>query len=128
MHTACAHEKTAGTELMRNHILQGHNLVEEPDLLKWAQWLETADRVVEQTSIGASRVSTVFVGCGPMLFETRVFGGELGGREARCSTWEEAEKMHAAMCQKVKACESLAPKELETHTPSVPMKRLLEVN
>lgn len=107
---------------MSNYILQGHNLVEEPDLLKWAQWLETADRSVEQTSIGVSRVSTVFVGCGPVLFETMVFGGELDSKQGRCSTWEEAEKMHAAMCQKVKACEVLV------RTPPVPMTRLLEVN
>lgn len=72
------------------------------DLMEWARWLETADRHVAQEVIGDVRVSTVFLGFDhnifgdrPLLFETIIFGGEHDGHRERCSTWAEAEKMHA---------------------------------
>lgn len=98
--------------------LVGHTSVEEPDISKWAEWFATANRVVRKsiavakvggTPIGNVDVSTVFLGLdhsfgngSPMLFETMVFGGLLDGEIDRCSTWEGAEKMHEAMCERVK--------------------------
>lgn len=101
-----------------NYILDGHTPIEEPDILKWAKWFETADRHVKYDTadvkldgkkIGQIKISTVFIGIDhswgdgpPLLFETMVFGGELDQEQDRCSTWEAAEKMHELMCEKVK--------------------------
>ena len=91
------------------YILNGHEPVEEPDLLKWALWIETADRHVRDTMQGDVRVSTVFLGLDhnfyddgpPILFETMVFIGDGGGEMERYSTWAEAEEGHANMVAKV---------------------------
>ncbi|MCK5605070.1 hypothetical protein KAR91_24485 [Candidatus Pacearchaeota archaeon] len=112
-------------KIMANYILDGHTPVKEPDLLKWAEWFEKANRTVKRSRIEVSitnervgvskklgfiEVSTVFLGIDhsftggkPLLFETMVFGGELDQEMDRCSTWEAAEKMHEAMCYKVKS-------------------------
>lgn len=104
---------------MSNYILDGHTAVEEPDLMKWAKWFETGNRVVDKSvadvslggdKVGQVTVSTVFLGINhsfsdsdrPLLFETMVFGGKLDQEMDRCSTWEAAEKMHELMCEKVK--------------------------
>ena len=91
------------------YILDGKNLVPEPDLLKWAQWFETADRKVAFTKTDDSDVSTVFLGLdhsfanGPLLlFETLVFGGPLKDEMDRYATWEEAEAGHKEMVRRVK--------------------------
>lgn len=91
------------------YILIDRKAVKEPDLLKWGRWLETADRIVGQTEIGESRVSTVFLGLDhaygggePLLFETMVFDGALDGEQERCTTWEQAEEMHERMCEQVR--------------------------
>ncbi len=85
------------------YILDGHTPIKAEDMLKWAMWFETADRIVAQTEISeAVMVSTVFLGLDhnytgegpPVLFETFVFGGELEGECHRYRTWEEAEEGH----------------------------------
>ncbi len=89
-------------------VLQGHTPVMEPDLLKWARWLEDdKNRIVRQTAYADEKVSTVFLGLDhsfgfgpPILFETLVFGGKLDGEMTRCSTWDEAEKMHDEMLER----------------------------
>ena len=82
------------------YILEGKE-VKAVDLLIWAKWFETEDRVVAKTSIGKAEVSTVFLGMDhnwangpPLLFETMVFGLEDDYQE-RYSTWDEAEVGHA---------------------------------
>ena len=78
---------------MKNHtgkyILKkdGKTPIPEPDLLKWAEWIEgTGKRRVSLSRLGESRgprVSTVFLGLDhsfsdegpPVLWETMVFGG-----------------------------------------------------
>lgn len=101
-----------------NYILDGHNVVEEPNILKWATWFEGANRTVNKTTadvslhgekLGQISISTVFLGIDhsfgegePLLFETMVFGGKLDQEMDRCETWEAAEKMHELMCEKVK--------------------------
>lgn len=71
-------------------------------LMEWAEWFEAADRVVAKTDIEGARISTVFLGLDhsfghgdPLLFETMIFGGEHDQHQQRCSTYEEAEKMHS---------------------------------
>jgi len=102
------------------YILDGQTQV-PADFMTWAKWFAAAGekRVVAKTEVGSMCVSTVFLGLDhrlgegpPLLFETMIFGlpGPAsspleGGRVAlytgteeyqeRCSTWEQAEAMHA---------------------------------
>jgi len=77
-----------------------HNLVPCEDLLTWARWFDTADRVVAQTELpNGYFVSTVFLGLDhnflrgpPLVFETMVFPD---GEQRRYGTWAEAEAGHA---------------------------------
>ena len=85
------------------YILDGHTPVPCDDLMKWGAWFERANRSVDTTSVGPMRVSTVFLGLdhsfgsgAPILFETMIFGMGDDEYQTRCSTWEEAEKMHRA--------------------------------
>lgn len=82
-----------------------HNVVRfEGDLSEWCQWFEDIDnRRVAGTQIGESEVwvSTVFLGMDhafrggpPVVFETMIFGGEHDGYQERCSTWNDALRMH----------------------------------
>ena len=101
------------------YILVDRRPVPEPILLKWARWLETADRVVAQDTVREAcgdgvagvEVSTVFLGLdqifrnegAPVLFETKVFGGIMDGERERYSTWAEAEAGHQRMLERVRA-------------------------
>ena len=75
----------------------------EPDLLKWGRWFETADaeRIVAKTTVGDTRVSTVFLGLDhcwgsgpPLLWETMIFGGSHDGWQERYTSQEEAIRRH----------------------------------
>lgn len=90
------------------YILEGHEPVEEPDLFKWAEWFETADRHVRDTFRDDVRVSTVFLGLDfnpfggpPHLFETMVFVNGASVDSDRYSTWAEAEIGHDNAVAKV---------------------------
>lgn len=94
------------------YILNGHEAVPCNDLHEWGTWFQTAKRHVGQDEpLPGVRVSTVFLGLDhrfgsdgpPLIFETMVFGGELDQEQERYSTWEEAERGHAAMIERVKA-------------------------
>jgi hypothetical protein len=99
-----------------NYVLIGQTPVVEPDLLTWARWFEENDRRVALSRVlDIAVVSTVFLGIDhnyfrfagygkPLLFETMVFWEDEGGEEQdRCSTWAEAEAMHAAMVREAGA-------------------------
>lgn len=69
------------------------------DSLKWAKWFETAtaDRIVQQDTVGDVRVSTVFLGVDhnfgdgpPLLWETMIFGGKHDEYQERYTTRAEA--------------------------------------
>jgi hypothetical protein len=84
------------------YILIGHNVARCPSLLRWATWMETADRHVRDSFQGDVRVSTVFLGLDhsfgvgrPLLFETMAFVGHDSIGQERYSTWAEAEEGHA---------------------------------
>lgn len=57
--------------------------VPEPDLMKWAKWMERADRIVAKTVVNETTISTVFLGVDhsfgvsvtPILYETMAFQG-----------------------------------------------------
>jgi hypothetical protein len=117
-------EKLAKPYRLMHWKLEGREVVEVPELLDWAQWMETADRHVGKTYIGEYYISTVFLGIDhgwttdvPILFETMVFGPaveimRLNGtlmstRESldyqpRYSTYDEAEAGHQQMCEEIK--------------------------
>lgn len=91
--------------MMTHYILENREPVEVADILTWARWFETADRIVEQTTLSREvTVSTVFLGLDhrfvgggpPLLFETMVFGGKRDGAQWRYSTWDEAAAGHEA--------------------------------
>lgn len=108
------------------YILDGHNVVECSDLMKWAEWFETAHRHVAKTDIGVPawkhwlgkhwgikrfepvRISTIFLGLDhrfgsgpPLLFETMIFGGKFDQEQWRYSTWDEAERCHRNAVEKI---------------------------
>lgn len=77
------------------------------DAVEWAIWFESAaggGRIVKVDRVGPLRVSTVFLGLDhnfnldpnqpPLLFETMIFDGIDDAYETRCSTWDQAERMH----------------------------------
>jgi hypothetical protein len=96
--------------MRRDHwILEGRTPV-PVDLLTWVVWYEDVEkRRLADDSIGASRVSTVFLGLDhnfagtgpPILFETLVFNGPLDGECNRYVTYDEAEAGHTAMLMRV---------------------------
>jgi hypothetical protein len=85
------------------YILAGHKPVPVRNLLRWARWMETADRQVKLSIQGDVRVSTAFLGLDhnfsdhgpPILFETMAFVGHEEVGSERYSTWTEAEAGHA---------------------------------
>ncbi|MEQ1636687.1 MAG: hypothetical protein ABL903_08335 [Methylococcales bacterium] len=88
------------------YILDGHTPVACKDALTFGKWFEKAERHVAKTVISDATISTVFLGVDhnffggkPLLFEAMIFGGAHNQEMRRCSTWEEAEKMHEAMCE-----------------------------
>lgn len=76
---------------------------QEPDLLAWAKWYETAERQIARDELANGvLVSTVFLGLDhayhstpPILFETMIFGGEHDQFQDRYVTRDEAIEGHA---------------------------------
>ena len=73
------------------------NSKEEPDVVKWGKWFETAERHISNTKIGDVTVSMIFLGLNhafgggkPVLWETMIFGGEHGGYQEGYCTKDEA--------------------------------------
>ena len=89
---------------MRTYILEGHNVVPEPDIERWAQQCQDVQNIaVKKTYLEEYKVSTVFLWIDhnylnigpPLLFETMIFGlSDENEYQKRCSTWEEAEVQH----------------------------------
>lgn len=94
------------------YILDGHTPV-PVDLQTWARWFEENYRMrhVADQEIDGVRISTVFLALDhrfgdagpPLLFETMIFGGPHDQYQDRCSTWEQAETMHATALALVRA-------------------------
>ncbi len=85
---------------MMFYKLEGHKAV-PCDEVTWARSMK-GNRRVAHDEVGAVRISTVFLGLDhsfaggpPMLFETMIFGGAHDQYQRRCSTWEQAETIHA---------------------------------
>jgi hypothetical protein len=98
------------------------NPVPEPNLLKWARWLESShlspdkdNRIVAKDYINEVHISTVFLGLDhnfrnfgkahpfkPILWETMIFGGENDQYCRRYTSRKEAEEGHRAAIRLVK--------------------------
>ena len=84
------------------YVLDGHDFRRPVDYAEWiAMWKQRDARRVASTEVGASTVSTVFLGVDhgwgggrPLLFETMVFGGVDGEPQWRWHTWDEAQSGH----------------------------------
>lgn len=91
-------------------ILDGKNVIPEPDVIKWAQAFETQNRKVAHTVINKRRnivVSTVFLGIDHgdtkrLWFETLIFGTSIDGTMNRYETWDEAERGHQKMVHRAR--------------------------
>ena len=93
--------------MIDTYILVGQTPVPEPDMERWARWMEEYREHVALDAVGPYWISTVFLGLDhafwpnaePRLFETMIFGDEkndvLDSRQWRCATWSEAEEQHA---------------------------------
>lgn len=98
--------------LSGQYILRGRDPIPVEDVVEWGRWYSEnrRQRGVAFDVVGASRVSTVFIGLDhrllgdgpPLIFETMVFGGPLDQAMDRYSTWDEAERGHAAMVERVR--------------------------
>jgi hypothetical protein len=85
------------------------NPKEEPNLIKWAKWMETAKRHVALDKIGKVKISTVFLGLDhnfgagkPLIYETMIFGGKHDQYQERYYTKEEALEGHKKAVELVK--------------------------
>ena len=95
------------------YILRGRTVIPCINVLAWASWFETGKRQVALDTFGRVQVSTVFVGMDhsfgagpPMVFETMIFGGAHDRYMTRCSTYAQAERMHAEAVAMVKPARS----------------------
>lgn len=100
---------------MIHYRIEGHDVVEEPDYFKWAQWFETSmpARIVGHTQVGAWAISTVFLGLDhnfsrqgpPILFETMAFGpdGADGDEQQRWATYSDAVAGHRRWVEEYRA-------------------------
>lgn len=94
----------------------GRTPVQVTEPMEWAikaeQGMRDGSFRVGHDMVGKSEVSTVFLGTDmnhglwdgpPVLFETMVFGpgGEVESCD-RCCTWDEAEKLHEHVVQKLR--------------------------
>ena len=103
---------------MKTYILDGKTPVLEPDIIKWAQWYESADRVVgrsnfelvrDGTVVASASVETVFsaidptgYGRGKAMFKTVVVWHKPSHHpnDFYCcdDSWDEAEENHRKFC------------------------------
>jgi hypothetical protein len=89
-------------------------LVPENDFHRWAQWFESANRQIEDTHFGETRISTVLLGSAidvdslnrPLVYETLIFAApplmRLDSYMQRTATVEDARRVHAEFVEMAK--------------------------
>lgn len=95
---------------MNYYILNGHQPELADDFAVWERKCEdTEGWRVANSWAGDVKISTIFLGIDynffdepPLLFETKIFGGEHDGYHERCSTWEQAVEQHERAVELVK--------------------------
>lgn len=90
--------------MLGRYILVDGVPVIEPDLKKWALWMDAGNRILCQTSWETPKekilVSTVFLGIDhgfhpPVLWETMIFGGKHDEYQVRYSSLADAKEGHS---------------------------------
>lgn len=98
---------------LEHYILDDKGRPVQVDLLTWAKWFGTAERIICHETIGQNWISTIFMGIDysfvcdgpPILWETMTFGAKLNQEQMRCAgSREQAEAMHEEMVKLV--CEA----------------------
>jgi len=89
---------------MSHYILDEEgNVVPEPDIFKWAKWMQDGGRTLIKTLVDQIIVSTVFLVYDhrfgdeeglPILWETMIFGGKHDQYQERYSSKEDAIEGH----------------------------------
>ena len=94
-------------------VLDGKRPVSATSLEQWVEFLDDDERVVRQTAIGDTEVSTVFLAFGGTLFhflqeeaprrlfETMIFGGARDHEQIRYDTWDEALAGHIKVVEEL---------------------------
>jgi hypothetical protein len=102
------------------YILKDGKPVLEPNLMKWAMWIEhSPERVMARWQKGGVVVTTIFIGVDhnfsgkgePTLWETMVRGGRLHGFMCRYNSARLAKRGHQRI---VKMVEAEMPDEIVT--------------
>ena len=98
--------------MVRLYILKLETIiVETDDVMEWRKFMEEDDdRIVKREHVGEDFISTVFLGIDhsgnndgpPILFETKIFGGDYHGLMERYTTWEEAKTGHKRIKKSLK--------------------------
>ena len=77
---------------------------------EYAAWSETHNRTIDRTEVGEVLISTVFRGIDqsigegpPLLFETRIYGGEFDGESQRFATLGDAKRGHHELVDAVRS-------------------------
>jgi hypothetical protein len=92
------------------YVLVDGKPVKIEDPIEWARKFNSSQRIVIQTQVGESFISTVFLGLDhdftgkgpPILWETMVFGGPLADDEERYTSEKLARDGHERMVSRVK--------------------------
>ena len=93
--------------MSEHYILNAAGDAEPCDLMTWAKWLGTANRVLASDKRDGVHVSTVFLGLNhrydnfgpPLIWETMIFGGPHDQYQDRYSTKAEALTGHEKACE-----------------------------
>lgn len=109
--------------------LEGKKIVECKDILEWAQFIETKERLIKHTQMPLCRVSTVFLGLDhsfnfgpeeipPMVFESMILGGALNYEQLQYATYEDSEEGHKQLCE-------MAEKATQQHSARIMVSILI---
>ena len=98
--------------MFRLYVLKCETIpVEAEDIMEWRDFFDSdTDRIVKREYVGDVFISTVFLGVDhsgtldgpPILFETKIFGGDYDGLIERYSTFEEAKAGHKRIKKSLK--------------------------
>jgi hypothetical protein len=86
------------------YVLDDARVPRKVSMAEYMRWMLTSPRLsVAYDMIDDVLISTVFIGIDstalfggpPCVFETMILGGEHDHFQNRCSTWEQAEMLHA---------------------------------
>jgi hypothetical protein len=118
------------------YVLKDGKPVPEPDLTKWARWLETSDkeRLVKRTRWWDHQevvIATFFLALADnssteglvLLYRTVVYGGDLHGSQEDYATREQALEGHGRWCRKVKELSRKRNSNHETLAHSLASRR-----